>query len=158
MLPPAPALLSTITVWPMFSPSFLAIKRAAASAAPPAAKPTTSVTAFLGGKSWAAAGPFANSPAKASAVRRGRWNGFIAGLRRVVVKGSVGRQADRAGLALFDRMPQQGCAAEDSVPELAVGQRGEQGHHRAQVQAQQHRQRWRVAAQPECQTAGAGEE
>src|SRR5258706_11827535 len=37
------------------SPSFLAIRRAAASAAPPAAKPTTRDTGFLGGKSWACA-------------------------------------------------------------------------------------------------------
>jgi len=52
-LPPAPGLFSTTTDWPMFSPSFLAITRAAMSADPPAAKPTTMVTGFLGGKSWA---------------------------------------------------------------------------------------------------------
>src|SRR4030095_2407053 len=159
MLPPAPSLLSTTPVCPMFSPSFLAIRRAAASAAPPAAKPTTSVTDFLGGKSCAWLGPLSNSAAKASAVACSRWDLFIADLRKECCEwSSVGRQTDRVGLELFDRMPQQGRAAEDAVTELAVGQRGEQGHHRAKVQAQQHGQGGRAAAQPECQSAGAGEE
>ena len=37
----------------MFSPNFLAMMRAAVSAAPPAAKPTTMLMVFLGGKSCA---------------------------------------------------------------------------------------------------------
>src|SRR5215472_10165439 len=48
MLPPAPALFSTTTACPMFSPSFRAMSRAAVSAPPPGAKPTVSVTGRLG--------------------------------------------------------------------------------------------------------------
>ncbi len=89
MLPPAPALLSTITVWPMFSPSFFAIKRAAASAAPPAAKPTTIVTAFFGGKSWADAAPASTRPAAASAVTRSSCRLFMK-VSRIVGRGDGG--------------------------------------------------------------------
>src|SRR5262245_31272197 len=48
MLPPAPALFSTITAWPRFSLSFCAMIRAAVSVPPPAAKPTVNVTGRLG--------------------------------------------------------------------------------------------------------------
>ena len=78
MLPPAPPLLSTTTCWPMFSPSFLAIRRAAASAAPPAAKPTTRVTGFLGGKSWACRPPVAaRAPVVNAAACSSHWRLFI---------------------------------------------------------------------------------
>ncbi len=71
MLPPAPPLFSTTTDWPMFSLSFLAIRRAAASAAPPAAKPTTMVTGFLGGKILGAGpGHRQGKPALSSAAER----------------------------------------------------------------------------------------
>jgi hypothetical protein len=39
MLPPAPALFSTITGCPIFSESFFAMMRAAVSVPPPAANP-----------------------------------------------------------------------------------------------------------------------
>src|SRR5438105_14279236 len=48
MLPPAPALFSTTTGCPTFSPSFCAMSRAAVSAPPPGAKPTVNVTVRLG--------------------------------------------------------------------------------------------------------------
>src|SRR5690606_34599691 len=126
MLPPAPPLLSTTTDWPMFSPSFLAIRRAAASAAPPAAKPTTSVTGFLGGKSWAVAVPASSRDEAASAVARSSWRLFMGvslGCCRQggIVLRSISAQPDRVGLAFFHRMAQQRCGAEDAVGELAVG-------------------------------------
>ncbi|GAD22295.1 hypothetical protein AVS7_02055 [Acidovorax sp. MR-S7] len=82
MLPPAPPLFSTTTDWPMFSPSFLAIRRAAASAAPPAAKPTTSVTGLAGGKSWAIAGLAKARKAAAAAAAWIRVRFFIVRLLR----------------------------------------------------------------------------
>src|SRR6476646_8567050 len=48
MLPPAPPLFSTITRWPSFSLSSLAMRRAVPSAGPPAANVTTSVTGRAG--------------------------------------------------------------------------------------------------------------
>ncbi|MCY1559756.1 hypothetical protein D9M68_968240 [compost metagenome] len=77
MLPPAPPLLSITTDWPMFAASFFAIRRAAASAAPPAAKPTTSVTGFLGGKSCACKVPASIRVEVASTVARSSCRLFI---------------------------------------------------------------------------------
>ena len=59
----------------MFSLSFLAMMRAAVSAAPPAAKPTTMVIDFLGGKSCALAEK-ANKPLSKQRLRWRRvvWN------------------------------------------------------------------------------------
>src|SRR3989344_5375508 len=160
ILPPAPPLLTTTTDWPMFSPSFLAISRAAASAAPPAAKPTTSVTGFLGGKSCAAApnarGAVASARAQCSRVRFFMGVSFIVG--GVWIVGSVGAQTDGVGLALFHRVAQQRSGAENAVRKLAVGHGGEQRHHRAQVQAQQQRQGSASACPPQRQAAGGGEE
>src|SRR5512139_3542486 len=68
MLPPAPALFSTTTVWPRFSESFFAMMRAAVSVAPPGANPTSMVTVRVGKSDWAAAAP-ANASA-AMAARR----------------------------------------------------------------------------------------
>lgn len=80
ILPPAPPLFSTTTDWPMFSASFLAIRRAAASAAPPGAKPTTSVTGLAGGKSCASAGPAQAMEVRATAAAWIRVRFFMARL------------------------------------------------------------------------------
>src|SRR6185295_11465460 len=61
MLPPAPALFSTTTGWPRFSPSFFAMMREAVSVPPPGAKPTTIEIARDGYGAWASAAPANNA-------------------------------------------------------------------------------------------------
>ena len=73
MLPPAPALFSTVTATPKFSPSFLAMMRAPVSAAPPGTKPTTMLMVFLGGKSCATAWPVVMTEAAPSTRPNKTW-------------------------------------------------------------------------------------
>src|SRR5574343_2039319 len=154
MLPPAPALFSMTTVKPVFSASFLPMMRAAVSAAPPAAKPTTTVSTRLAGRSWAAADAgWSRAGRAASAASKGRrFTGSP-----VLGGWSVGTQADGVGQALLDRMAQQRRAAVQAVGELAAGQGGEQGRDRAQVGAQQPGYGRAAAAQPQRQARGRGQ-
>ena len=59
MVPPAPTVFSTSTVWPSDLPIGMASMRATTSVGPPAAKGTTSVTGLSGYAVWAAAGAMA---------------------------------------------------------------------------------------------------
>src|SRR5882672_1146919 len=147
MLPPAPARLSTTTGTPRLSDSFFAIKRAAVSAAPPAAKPTTMVIGFFG-NSWATAGP---SSASAPSVMAKTSLFMFAPV-------SIVNQSQLARLAPFYRPFHQRGGTVDAMRELAVRQRHEQRHHHAQVQRQQERERLRIAAKHQQQSRGSGEQ
>src|SRR6187200_176362 len=77
MLPPAPALFSTITDCPMFSESFLATMRPAVSVPPPGAKPTVRVTGRVGAQACAAAWPAKASAAAAASARKAIFIGML---------------------------------------------------------------------------------
>src|SRR6185312_1070954 len=68
MLPPAPGLFSTTTLWPHASPSFWAISRPTTSSGPPGGKGTTSLTACDGKTSAAALGMGSADSAAAAAA------------------------------------------------------------------------------------------
>src|SRR5574343_843113 len=137
MLPPAPARLSTTRDAPMFSPSFFAMMRAPVSAAPPAAKPTTMVMVFLGGKSFAWAPKVRPAVSRASvACRKCRLVMVVSGIKGMR---SIATQTELVGLTFLHGMAQQRGAAVNAVGEFVVRQGGEQRHHAAQVHGQGHR-------------------
>src|SRR5947207_12066835 len=73
MLPPAPALFSTITLWPSVSVSDIASVRAMASVGPPGGKGTTKLMGRSGKRSASAAAGSAAVAASAQAHRNRRF-------------------------------------------------------------------------------------
>src|SRR5689334_4193019 len=73
MLPPAPGLFSTTTLWPHASPSFCAIVRPVVSSGPPGGNGTTSFAGFAGNGCAAADSGNADAaatPRRSAAIER----------------------------------------------------------------------------------------
>src|SRR5262245_58769876 len=76
MLPPAPALFSTMNCWPSSSAILAPMRRATVSVGPPAEKETTIRTVYDGYWSWAFAPPHTSRAAPAARCRNLRRGSF----------------------------------------------------------------------------------
>ena len=129
MLPPAPALFSTMKVWPKALPSSGARARARMSVVPPAAKGTTMRTGLVGQAPWARSQCGATTPAAPRQTSERRRSDMVDGSLRP--DASARRQCRRAIGGEKKGLPEAASCASTKKEErdIKVGARSRRAPH-----------------------------